>query len=225
MVDFERSSPLVFRQTVTMQILLTIPTTLALLSSISGSPLRGNHHLRFETRQLTNPPVPGVAELKTHLNVPDPDTCMFFTGGTYNAAQTYADNNGKKLLASLDKDGWAATTVDDDAPDDDNGDYAADCPISDTVQIPLKAAGLGWGDTELDSYWDNMSQAFTEICSGTVLLGLPPSLEIPSDSVFARIEFPVIKAGGGINRIDSITLGVGYDTSVLSGVSLFWERC
>lgn len=71
-----------------------------------------------------------------------------------------------------------------------------------------------------------MSQAFTELCSGTILLALPPSGVVPEDSVFARVEFPTLRAGDQIHRIDSVKLGTGEaDGTALSGEEIYWVRC
>lgn len=128
----------------------------------------------------------------------------------------------KVLLGDLDRDGWAAPNGQDE---DGDRDYASDCPMSSAVQVPLREAGLGWGLPEIKQYWDNMSQAYTEICSGTVLLSVGISGTIPSDSVFSRIEWQVIQAGGDINRIEALALGTGgANGTPLSGINTYWER-
>ena len=192
----------------------------ALFYTIStGSPI-GESSLSKVSKRADKPPIPSVAELKAHLHVPAPDTCMFFTGFTAEAASEYADANGKHVLADLDDDFWAAE-------DETTGDYASDCPLSFDFQEPHFATGTQWGDAEIASYWDNMSAAFTEICSGVILLGIPPSADIPSDSVFARIEWPIIRAAGGsITRVDAIKLGTGEaDGTPLSAPTTIWTRC
>ena len=145
---------------------------------------------------------------------------MFFTGRTAQAAEDYADDHDKFVLANLDLDNWAAE-------DETTGDYASDCPLSFDFQEPFFATNTQWGQTEIDSYWDNMSAAFTEICSGVITLGIPPSANIPSDSVFARIEWPIIRAAGGsITRVDAIKLGTeDSDGTPLSAPTTIWSRC
>lgn len=200
-----------------MHIFASLLTVYLTFSSVVASPLYARN-VQIKSRALTKPPIPSVSELKTHLLTPERNDCMFFTGKTMVAAQAYADDNNKFLLGDLDKDGWAA-------PNDKN-EFSDDCPLSFKFQEPYLDEDVGWGQSDLDGYWDNMSQAFTEICSGTILLAIPPSAEIPPDSVFARIEWPTIRAGGEIDRIDVIKLGTGEaDGTALSAPFKLWERC
>ncbi|RDW66957.1 hypothetical protein BP5796_09706 [Coleophoma crateriformis] len=194
--------------------------TFSLLSSVAlGFPITDGPPTLLKC--LEKPPVPSVETLKAHLNVPAKDTCMFFTGQTMVAAEIYAESQTpeKEVLLNLDIDGWAAY-------EENSDDYAPECPLSFAYQEPYLVAGVGWVQIDLDQYWDNMSQAFTEICSGSITLSIPPSAEIPRDSVFARIEWPAIQRGNNIDSIYAVKLDTGdADGTPLSAPTLLWSRC
>lgn len=151
----------------------------------TGSPVNRELPLaRLSTRD-TKLPMPTVSELKGHLNTPGPNECMFYTGGSQEEASEYAEENGLKMLSDFDKDNWAL-------PRADGQDYADDCPMNWDFQEAL-APSARWDSSDQPIYFDVLSEAYTELCSSTVMLGLTPGGGIPIDSVWARIEFPVIQ--------------------------------
>ncbi|KAK7191768.1 hypothetical protein DPSP01_007197 [Paraphaeosphaeria sporulosa] len=175
-------------------------------------------------KRLDKPPVPGASDLRPHLEDVPSSSCMFYTGGTLAAAQQYADNNELFILADLDKDGWAATSQEDE---DGQPDYNVQCPMSWAFQEQYAMAGVGWGETERNEYFDNLSEAFAQKCNGDIVLALPPSRQIPEDSVFARVEWPVLQFNPTVNTIRSVVLNTGDDAdgTPLSPLEVFWQRC
>jgi hypothetical protein len=146
---------------------------------------------------LSKPPVPSPSDLAPHLIVPGPDQCMFYTGGTWQAAQIYAKGNGRKILADLDKDGWATPSVTDSSG---NKVYAPTCPLSMEYQSPYRAAGVGWDLSDVNAYWKSISEAMADICEGTVEVAFPnDSGKSPADSIFTTVEFEAMTGGPAPN--------------------------
>lgn len=119
------------------------------------------------------------------------------------AASAYAAKHAKSLIWTLDKDGW----VSDDKHKDKSGidDYAPDCPMSRAYQKKFPR-GQRWKSEQTTEYVDNLCQAFSGICSGEILLSLPPSLETPANSMWTRLEEPAVLANTAITALNKIKL-------------------
>lgn len=177
-------------------------------------------------KRLDIPMVPSAMELAPHIiNLPH-STCLFYTGGTLDAADNYANLNDLFLLGDADSDGWAGPSP--DYPDEfGEDDYNPACPMSWAFQKPYSAAGVGWGQAERDQYFDNLSEAFARKCTGEILLVVPPDETVPKDSVFYRIEWPIILQSTAVTKMSTVILESGDEKS---GVSLYpirvlWETC
>jgi hypothetical protein len=208
--------------------ILHIVPALALLfsSTVSPWPLTGFNHIEQLAKRLDKPPVPGASDLRAHLGDVPSGTCLFYTGGTLTAAQQYADDHDLYILADLDNDGWAAPS--DKYPDEEGeDDYNPECPMSWAFQKQYDAAGVGWGAEERDAYFDSLSEAFAQKCNGDVTLALPPSQQIPADSVFARVEWPVLQFNPTVTVLRAIVLNQGDDAdgTLVSGPTDIWTRC
>jgi hypothetical protein len=200
--------------------------SLLLLPIASSFPLGVHSALDELSKRLDKPAVPSASDLLPRLRDPQEGRCLFYTGGTLTAASQYAEDNSLSILGDLDKDGWAAPS--DRFPDEDGeDDYNPECPMSWAFQKNYLFAGAGWEEEDRNKYFDNLSGAFAQKCNGDILLAIPPSKEIPQDSVFYRVEWPVIKANPAIKKLSAVVLkqGEGADGAPLSKVSLIWSRC
>ncbi|KAF2122508.1 hypothetical protein BDV96DRAFT_560918 [Lophiotrema nucula] len=206
----------------------TVPYALAflLLPIASSWPLNAFPHIEQIAKRLDKPPVPSASDLRPHLEDVPSGSCMFYTGGTLTAAQQYADAHDLFILADLDKDGWAAPS-DDHKDEDGEADYNPDCPMSWAFQKQYVAAGVGWEEADRDAYFDSLSEAFAQKCNGDIILALPPNSQIPQDSVFARVEWPVLQFNPTVTKISAVLLnqGDGADGTPISGPTEFWRRC
>lgn len=197
---------------------------LLLFPIVSSWPLSILSTLETLEKRLEKPPVPGASELRPHLKEVTPSSCMFYTGGTVAAAQQYANANQLRLLGDLDVDGWAAPSQEDS---EGEPDYNEKCPMSWAFQEQYADAEVGWGWDERNEYFDNLSEAFAHKCNGDTLLALPPSKEVPQDSVFARVEFPALRFNPTVNTIRSVVLNTGEDAdgTPLEPLGVYWQRC
>jgi hypothetical protein len=204
-----------------------LPCILALLlPSASSWPLNADPLFEDLAKRLEKPPVPGASDLRPHIAAVPSSSCMFYTGGTVKAAQEYADANDLYLLGDLDEDGWVRPSQEDEFG---NEDYSPQCPMSWAFQEPYKRENVGWGEAERDAYFDSLSEAFSQKCTGVITLALPPNREIPSDSVFARVEWPALKFNPTVTMIRAVVLnrGEGGDANgtPLDGPYVYWRRC
>ncbi|KAF1972961.1 hypothetical protein BU23DRAFT_568787 [Bimuria novae-zelandiae CBS 107.79] len=185
-------------------------------------PLTPSEHFEAIVKRLDKPPVPNSQELLAHFDRVPLNSCLFYTGGTLDAAVKYGETNTLFLINELDLDGW--TTQSEDTPNEfGDSDYAPDCPMSFAFQQPYFDAGVGWGKDEHAKYWDNLSEAIALKCRGDAYLALPPALTIPEDSVFARMEFSALQRNAAITRLLGVV--VNDDDSFLELPYPLWERC
>ncbi|KAF4310453.1 hypothetical protein GTA08_BOTSDO12650 [Botryosphaeria dothidea] len=165
-------------------------------------------------KRLHTYPVPSVEVLKKHIRDPLPDTCVFYTGGTFEAASLYAAQAGKNILPDLDIDGWASPP------------YADACPLSMKFQQDLMSTGgVGWTEKDEYQYWDNMSQAFAEECVGDAFLVVNQARQLPASSHFVHTELPTIAANGKIKRLFWASCMNMPPYAEVSGMQLAWDRC
>jgi hypothetical protein len=199
---------------------------LLLLPIASSLPLDAHSTLVELSKRLDKPPVPGASDLRPHLiDIPE-GRCLFYTGGTLDAASDYADKNDLFILGDLDKDGWAGPS-DEYKDEEGKDDYNPQCPMSWAFQKQYVAAGVGWGKAERDQYFDNLSEAFAQKCNGDVYLALPPSRQIPEDSVFYRVEWPVLRNNPTVNNLIAVVLQTGGNVKRAPppGTEVIWSRC
>ena len=127
------------------------------------------------------PKIPSVDDLKGKKSfTPAKDACVFYTMRLKDVAQEYAKTNKKTTIWDV----WPASFYDHD-------------------QEPLKNFKT---DEQRRSYFQNMSRAYAQICSGAAWVAIYKGKDPCSDSIWVTDEYDAISKGEtgitGVTRLD-----------------------
>jgi hypothetical protein len=177
-----------------------ILTTLTLFNGLSFAfpvalPTTPNPNLIF--KRVDAGTVPTIQDFQQQLSAVPKDGCVFYSNGWMDQAIAWAAANGKKTIFDADPAGWAGkkaeyTVTVNGIP---QADYNPDSPMSSSKQ---SAPGGQYSAAQKQEYFENVSSAFTQGCSGDAYLLLEYNtvfLGPASDNIFARVEFPILVKG------------------------------
>jgi len=131
--------------------------------------------------------------LDNRLAIPPEGTCLFYTHPNSKNANEYARES---------KDTY--TTIWDLWPKKFYNDKLGD--LNDPLRCIFKDDSKPNGDRQI--YFENMSRAFAQLCSGDSLVMTNDPKDVPMVGIFGRIELPTARLetniGGKVNLVEAI---------------------